>query len=115
MRYCSAIEAAWRVLGFDSIGRNPTVRMLHVHLQGQNFIVFRSDNQGTVPPIERAGVSELEVYFEALTNGPEAIRLRLRTLLYTSFHENFVTVRHRSDHDVVRENEWVLTVGVHQV
>ena len=42
-RYISAAEATWRLLGFQMIDRNPAVTKLHVHLEGEQYVLFPSN------------------------------------------------------------------------
>ncbi|KAH3731467.1 ATP-dependent DNA helicase pif1 [Pelomyxa schiedti] len=94
-RYCSAIEAHWRIFGYDMTSKSPSVIKLPVHLENQNYILF-SANMANAPrhvldALQSTGVSALEVYFEAAMHCPIiATRNRIQALRYDEFHMQFI-------------------------
>jgi hypothetical protein len=84
--YVSAIEAAWRIM----VGREPTARMIEVHLQGRDCISFLANDARDSASILRTSVSKLELYFAAQTLGPEGLRSQLQRLRYHEFFEQFL-------------------------
>lgn len=49
MRYLSSIEAIWRIFEYATVGQEPTVTVLPVHLEGQNLIFFNAENSDEPP------------------------------------------------------------------
>ena len=112
-RYVSSIEAHWRLMSFDMVGRSPTVIVLPVHLPGQNFIQF-SANTDPSTALQRAAVSHLETYFEALTNGPVALRPAIRNLRFAQFFSQYIMTPHVAGAPLP-DGHWPVTAGQHQV
>ena len=74
-RYLSAPEAAWRILGFETTRKEPSVECLPVHLPGQNTPQFRREGQ-------RSNASLLDRYF---------LRpLQLIHLRYEEYYEKYI-------------------------
>jgi hypothetical protein len=74
-RYLSAPEAAWRILGFETTRKEPSIECLPVHLPGQNTPQFHHGGQ-------RSNASLLDRYFlrpMALTN-----------LRYEEYYEKYI-------------------------
>ena len=42
-RYISAAEATWRMLGFESQSRYPSVTRVHAHLENENSVVYPAE------------------------------------------------------------------------
>jgi hypothetical protein len=47
VRYLSALEAAWRILEFDIMGKELAVSSLSVHLPGQNLCQFGNEGSSS--------------------------------------------------------------------
>lgn len=58
--YLSASEAMCRIFEFDTTRRIPSVQKFAVHLQNQNYVLFKAGNEQTAAE----AISDLEQYFE---------------------------------------------------
>lgn len=84
-RYVCAVEAAWRLFGFDIHYRFPSVERLPVHGPGEKNVTFRSgDNLEEVAEKARVKNSKLEGWFVANRTLPNA-----GNYTYTEFPEAF--------------------------
>ncbi|KAE8738376.1 hypothetical protein FOCC_FOCC016145, partial [Frankliniella occidentalis] len=79
-RTVGACDAAWRTLGFDLTGRDPTVECLPVHLDGKNTVIFQRGQEAEVADSQ----SRLMLYF----NRPEDSVFDGVT--YREFYENYI-------------------------
>lgn len=84
-RYVCAVEAAWRLFGFDIHYRFPSVERLPVHAPGEKNVTFRSGDNLTKVVEKAAGKnSKLEAWFIANQTIPDA-----KNYTYTQFPEAF--------------------------
>ncbi|XP_045507712.1 uncharacterized protein LOC123703676 [Colias croceus] len=80
-RYIGSGEAAWRVFEFDVTGREPTVKMLDVHLENHQSIFFKAGNEARA--VQNSG-SDLVTYF----NRP--LGEEFDSLTYLDFYERYI-------------------------
>ena len=73
-RYVSASEAAWRLLGYTYVEREPLVVRLEVHLEGQHTVFYHEGNEVAAANRDKAG-TKLTEWFEANKKYPSAKRL----------------------------------------
>lgn len=84
-RYICAVEAAWRLFGFDIHYRFPSIERLPVHLEGEKNVSFKqNDNLENVARNARFRNSKLEGWFEANKTIPSA-----KNYTYTEFPQAF--------------------------
>lgn len=84
-RYVCAVEACWRLFGFDIHYRFPSVERLPVHNHGEKNVTFKSgDNLEEVADKAVAKNSKLEGWFVANKTLPDA-----KNYTYTEFPQAF--------------------------
>ena len=88
IRYISATEATWRMLGFGSHSRFPAVTRIHAHLEDENNVLYPAEASAE----ERAAIaqhstSDLMRYLKR----PTAARFTALTLL--SYFETYIVNR----------------------
>ncbi|XP_034839966.2 uncharacterized protein [Maniola hyperantus] len=80
-RYLGSCEATWRILEFDLVCREPNVKQLAVHLEGQQYVYFKP---GTETEAANRTTSDLITYF----NRPAGINFD--ELTYQDFYEKYI-------------------------
>ena len=86
----TSMECMWRILGFDTVYREPGVQVLPVHRKGKRAIVFNLKDG----PNQNAGKSLLEKYF-ARPDHESTLNLR-----YVEYHERFREDDGRSENPI---------------
>jgi len=92
VRYLSAPESAWRILGFQTTRKEPAVDCLPVHLPGENTPQFQQANE------ERSCTSLLDHYFLRSSD--------LKELTYEEYYENYVLYRYTNG-ELLQPHEFV--------
>ncbi|XP_028175843.1 uncharacterized protein LOC114364057 [Ostrinia furnacalis] len=80
-RYLGSCEATWRILEFDITAREPNVKQLAVHLEGQQSIFFKP---GTEADAARRAHSDLITYFK------RPLGEQFDNLTYLDFYERYI-------------------------
>lgn len=83
-RYLCATEGAWRIFGYVTYDRSPSVVCLPVHLEGDDWIEFK---EGQEELALNSSISLLQRYFYRPFGPP------FDTLLYNQYFEQFVVTK----------------------
>ena len=83
-RYVCATEAAWRIFGFHTYDRHPSVVCLPVHAEGGDWVIFSEGDEGSALADT---ISQLQRYFYRPRRSPW---LELR---YREYFEKFVVTK----------------------
>ena len=87
-RYISATEATWRMLGFGSHSRFPTVTRVHAHLEDKNNVLYPAEASAEEhTAIAQHSTSDLLRYLKR----PTAARFTALTLL--SYFETYIVTK----------------------
>nr|XP_011470514.1 PREDICTED: uncharacterized protein LOC101290818 [Fragaria vesca subsp. vesca] len=92
-RYISPCEATWRLFEYPIHSRHPAVELLHVHLPGQQSIVF-NESQPLSSVVSRQGEEDtmLTAWFKA--NANKETKDKAKGLTYAEFPSQFVWDNH---------------------
>lgn len=92
-RYLSSPEGAWRILGFKTTSKEPSVNCLPIHLPGENIPQFNHTASG--------GSASLLIRYFHRPNLPQFDRL-----LYTDYFENYILYPWKP-HDKIADDEYL--------
>lgn len=110
-RYIGASEAVWRIFGFPLQDRFPAVNPLPIHLEGQQYIVFRTGEAQNA--LDRTSNTKLDAYFIKNQEDQDA-----RNILYPNFPEYYTwnTSNHTWNRRARNPNDQPIAIGrVHVV
>jgi hypothetical protein len=95
-RYLCSTEAAWRIVGFDTTSKEPSVSCLPIHLPGQNFPKFQALTDITTTD----GTSLLMRYFNRPANSI------FNNIKYEQYYQSYVLYKLTS-HYQLKADEYI--------
>ena len=97
MRYFGAAEACWRLLSFNLFERQPPVKRLAMHLDGQEMVNFNTGGERAAG-VADAPPSQLKAWLHFCASPPEGLTLPngvdWLSMTYVQFPGHFTYVNH---------------------